>query len=67
MKLIQIAPKKLHDNPENPRRTPASAEADATLLANVQAVGILQPPIAREVDGKVVLIAGHRRRGLASV
>ncbi|MDU7519870.1 MAG: ParB N-terminal domain-containing protein [Roseomonas mucosa] len=65
MKLIQIAPKKLLDNPSNPRRTAASAEADATLLANVKAVGILQPPIAREVDGKVVLIAGHRRRDAA--
>ena len=65
MKLIEINPKLLRDNPHNPRRTTAGAEADAVLLANVQAVGILQPPTAREVDGKVVLIAGHRRRDAA--
>ena len=65
MKLIEIDPKKLRDNPENPRRTTAGSEADAILLANVQAVGILQPPTARERDGEVVLIAGHRRRDVA--
>lgn len=65
MKLIQIDPKKLRDNPENPRRTKAGPEADALLLANVRAVGILQPPTARERDGEVVLIAGHRRRDAA--
>ena len=65
MKLIEINPKLLRDNPQNPRRTTAGAEADAVLLANVQAVGILQPPTAREIDGKVVLIAGHRRRDAA--
>lgn len=65
MKLIEIDPKKLRDNPENPRRTTAGPEADAVLLANVQAVGILQPPTARERDGEVVLIAGHRRRDVA--
>ena len=65
MKLIEIDPKKLRDNPENPRRTMAGPEADALLLANVQAVGILQPPTARERDGEVVLIAGHRRRDVA--
>ncbi|MDT8277842.1 ParB N-terminal domain-containing protein [Roseomonas mucosa] len=65
MKLIEIDPKKLRDNPENPRRTMAGPEADALLLANVQTVGILQPPTARERDGEVVLIAGHRRRDVA--
>ncbi|MBI0536943.1 hypothetical protein D9599_15340 [Roseomonas sp. KE2513] len=65
MKLIEIDPRKLRDNPENPRRTTAGPEADALLLANVQAVGILQPPTARERDGEVVLIAGHRRRDVA--
>ena len=62
MKLIEIDPKKLRDNPENPRRTGVAPEANAALLANILAVGILQPPTARELDGEVVLIAGHRRR-----
>ncbi|WP_338929174.1 ParB N-terminal domain-containing protein (plasmid) [Roseomonas mucosa] len=65
MKLIKTDPKKLRDNPENPRRAPVPPGEDAMLLANVLAVGILQPPVAREVDGKLVLIAGHRRRNAA--
>jgi len=65
MKLIQIDPRLLRDNPDNPRRTAANPDADAALLANVNAVGILQPPTARERDGEVVLIAGHRRRNAA--
>ncbi|USQ74093.1 ParB N-terminal domain-containing protein (plasmid) [Roseomonas mucosa] len=65
MKLIETDPKKLRDNPANPRRTTAAPDADAVLLANIQAVGILQPPTAREVEGKLVLIAGHRRRDAA--
>ena len=65
MKLIEIDPKKLRDNPENPRRTGVAPEANAALLANILAVGILQPPTARDLDGEVVLIAGHRRRDAA--
>ena len=65
MKLIETDPKKLRDNPANPRRTTTAPDADAVLLANIQAVGILQPPTAREVEGKLVLIAGHRRRDAA--
>lgn len=65
MKLITTNPRLLRDNPDNPRRTKASPEADAALLANVRAVGILQPPTARERDGELFLIAGHRRRDAA--
>lgn len=65
MKLIKIDPRLLRDNPDNPRRTASSPDANAALLANVRAVGILQPPIARERDEEVVLIAGHRRRDAA--
>ncbi|PZP38579.1 MAG: hypothetical protein DI601_26325 [Azospirillum brasilense] len=65
MKIVHANPRKLRDNPENPRRTRPSAEADAQLLANIQAVGILQPPTAREIAGELVLIAGHRRRDAA--
>ena len=59
---LQVAnPKKLKLNPDNPRRTKASAEADAQLTANIKAIGLIQPPIVREVDGKLVVIAGDRR------
>ena len=63
--VLVLCPKKLRDNPANPRRTTTAPDADAVLLANIQAVGILQPPTAREVEGKLVLIAGHRRRDAA--
>ena len=65
MKLIETDPKKLRNNPANPRLTPAGPDADAVLLANIKSVGILQPPTAREVEGELVLIAGHRRRDAA--
>ena len=59
---LQVAnPKKLKLNPDNPRRTKASAEADAQLTANIKAIGLIQPPIVREVDGKLVVVAGDRR------
>ncbi len=67
MRLIQIDPRLLRDNPDNPRRTPAGPEADAALRANIKEVGILQPPTAREKDGTFHLIAGHRRRDQAIV
>ena len=59
---LQVAnPKKLKLNPDNPRRTKASPEADAQLTANIKAIGLIQPPIVREQDGKLVVIAGDRR------
>ena len=55
---LQVAnPKKLKLNPDNPRRTKASPEADAQLTANIKAIGLIQPPIVRELDGKLVVIA----------
>ena len=59
---LQVAnPKKLKLNPDNPRRTKASPEADAQLTANIKAIGLIQPPIVRDQDGKLVVIAGDRR------
>jgi hypothetical protein len=45
MKLITIDPRALKPNPDPMRRTPATPQADALLLATIKAVGIVQPPI----------------------
>ena len=59
--LRRVITKSLVLNPENPRRTPAGKEMDAQLVASIQAIGIIQPPVAREIDGKLVIRAGDRR------
>ncbi len=61
MELRAVNPKKLKLNPDNPRRTKASPEADAALAANIKAIGLIQPPFVREVDGKLLVKAGERR------
>ena len=61
MELRAVNPKKLKLNPDNPRRTKASPEADAALAANIKAIGLIQPPFVRELDGKLVVKAGERR------
>ena len=61
MELRLVSPKKLKLNPDNPRRTKTSAEADAQLTANIQAIGLIQPPLVRENDGKLIVVAGDRR------
>ena len=49
-------------DPNNPRRTKATAEQDAQLTANIERVGVLQPPVVRP-HGKsgVMIVAGERR------
>ena len=61
MELKTINPKKLKFNPNNPRRTKASPEQDAMLVANIVAQGLLQPPIVREDGANLVVVAGERR------
>ena len=48
-------------NPENPRRTAAPKAMDEQLVASVRAIGIIQPPRVKEIDGGLVIIAGGRR------
>ena len=61
MELRTVDPRTLKVNPNNPRRVGAGDHPDAQMVANIQAVGILQPPVVRE-DGKdLVIVAGHRR------
>jgi len=66
MELRTVDPRKLKLNPNNPRRTAASPQADAQMLASVQQRGIIQPPLVRVTGtngkGDVLTIdAGHRR------
>ena len=61
MELRTINPRHLKFNLNNPRRTKVAPEQDAQLVANIQAQGLLQPPIVREDGDKLVVIAGERR------
>jgi ParB family chromosome partitioning protein len=64
MHLIKVDPRALKDNPDRTRRTKASPQADALLLATIKAVGIIQPPVIfPETDGGngYIINAGHRR------
>ena len=61
MELRIVDPRKLKLNPNNPRRTKASPEADAQLTANIKAVGVIQPPRVKEVGKRLEVIAGDRR------
>jgi len=65
MELRFVDPKTLKDNPANPRLTPADLAEDRQLAMNIKMVGLLQPPVVREIDGELVLLAGHRRRRAA--
>jgi len=59
--LRSVDPRTLKPNPNNPRRTPAPPAMEQQLIASIQAIGIIQPPVAREVDGELVVKAGDRR------
>ena len=59
--LRSVDPRTLIPNPNNPRRTPPPRAMDEQLLASIRAVGIIQPPLVREIDGKLVIRAGDRR------
>ena len=59
--LRSVDPRSLIANPDNPRRTPAPKAMDDQLLASIQAIGVIQPPRVKDVDGAVVVIAGNRR------
>jgi ParB family transcriptional regulator, chromosome partitioning protein len=62
MRLISIDPGLLKPNPHNPRRTAAPALSDQQLAVNIDEVGLLQPPLVRELaDGTTMIVAGHRR------
>ncbi len=59
--LRSVDPRTLKLNPDNPRKTPVPKEMDRQLVASITAIGLLQPPIVREIDGVLVVRAGDRR------
>ena len=62
MELRTVDPRSLKTDPNNPRKTAAGEHADAQFVANIKAVGILQPPLVRQQDeDTLVIIAGNRR------
>ena len=71
--LRSVDPNSLKPNPENPRRTPAPPAMDDQLVASIKAIGLIQPPRVKEMDGDLVIIAGNRRvkaaitNGLAAI
>jgi ParB/RepB/Spo0J family partition protein len=61
MQLISIDPALLKPNPHNPRRTAAPALSDQQLTVNIAEVGLLQPPLVRDTEDGMTIVAGHRR------
>jgi ParB/RepB/Spo0J family partition protein len=59
--LRSVDPRTLKPNPNNPRTTPVPKEMDRQLIASIGAIGLLQPPVVREIDGELVIRAGDRR------
>lgn len=63
--LRSVDPRSLIPNPDNPRTTRVPKEMEQQLIASIKAIGILQPPVVREIDGQLVIRAGERRRNAA--
>ncbi len=61
MELRTVDPRSLVENPDNPRRKAQPDQADLQMAATARAIGILQPPVVREVADKLMTIYGHRR------
>lgn len=61
MELRRIDPHLLNEDPQNPRRTAVSSNYEAQLAANIKEIGLIQPPLVKERDGKFWIVAGSRR------
>jgi ParB family chromosome partitioning protein len=64
MQIMKVDPRALKENPDRMRQSKSSPQADASMLATIKAVGIVQPPVvAPETDGGngYIIDAGHRR------
>ena len=59
--LRSVDPRSLTLNPNNPRTSAVPKEMDQQLVASIMAIGLLQPPVVREIEGALVVRAGDRR------
>ena len=59
--LRSVDPRTLVPNPDNPRRTATPKAMDEQLTASILAIGVIQPPRVKDVNGELVIIAGNRR------
>ena len=62
MELRYVDPRTLKDNPDNPRKVQPDPAYDEQLVANIREVGLIQPPLVREISGELVIRAGGRRK-----
>ena len=62
MELRYVDPRTLKENPNNPRKVQPDPAYDQQLAANIRDIGLIQPPLVREVDGHLMIRAGDRRR-----
>ena len=62
MELRYVDPRTLRDNADNPRKVQPDPAYDEQLTANIREVGLIQPPLVREISGELVIRAGDRRK-----
>lgn len=62
MELRKVDPRVLLEDPNNPRRNAVNSAYDDQLVATIIATeGPVQPPVVRELEGKLFISVGHRR------
>jgi ParB family transcriptional regulator, chromosome partitioning protein len=61
MELRKVDPRSLVPNPKNRNGTPSNPAQYQQLLSSIHEIGLIQPPTARERDGQLFIVAGHRR------
>lgn len=59
--LSHVSVSALHANPDNVRERLGSYDELQELSESIAEIGLLQPIIARENDGRLTVVAGHRR------
>ena len=65
--LRSVDPRSLITNPNNPRRTATPKAMDDQLIASIRAIGIIQPPLVKETEAGLEIVAGNRRNNCAIV
>ena len=61
MELRTVDARTLIENPDNPRRKSPPDHADQQMAASIREIGVLQPPVVRDVAEGLMTKYGHRR------